>query len=58
MSTLHQQIAEKVLIKLAGSKEVTADQVELLRAVPADAKKLKAEEFVIVFLSHGSGDIK
>jgi hypothetical protein len=58
MTTLHQQIAEKFLGKLAGSKEVSADQVELLRAVLADAKKLKADEFVKVFSPADGGDIK
>jgi hypothetical protein len=58
MATLHQQIGEKFLAKLAGSKAVSADQVELLRAVLADAKKLKAGEFVKVFLSADSGEIK
>jgi hypothetical protein len=38
MPTLHQQIAEKFLARLAGSTEVSADQVELLRAVLADTK--------------------
>jgi hypothetical protein len=58
MPTLHQQIAEKFLAKLSGSKEVSADQVELLRAVLADAKKLKADEFVKVFTQADAGDIK
>jgi hypothetical protein len=58
MPTLHQQIAEKFLAKLAGSKEVSADQVELLRAVLADTKKLKADEFVKVFTQTDAGDIK
>ena len=58
MTTLHQQIAEKFLAKLEGSKEVSADQIELLRAVLADTKKLKADEFVKVFTQTDAGDIK
>jgi hypothetical protein len=58
MTTLHQQIAEKFLAKLEGSKEVSAEQVELLRAVLADTKKLKADEFVKVFTQIDAGDIK
>ena len=58
MTTLHQQIAEKFLAKLEGSKEVSADQIDLLRAVLADTKKLKADEFVKVFTQTDAGDIK
>jgi hypothetical protein len=58
MRTLHQRIAEKFLAKLAGSKEVSADQVERLRTVLADTKKLKPDEFVKVFAQADAGDIK
>jgi len=57
MPTLHQQIVETFLGKLAGSKEFDAAKIEKLRTVLADSKKLKAEELVKVFVESG-GDIK
>jgi len=58
MATLHQQIADKFLAKLAGSKEIDAGQIEQLRALLADSKKIKAEEFVKIFTQSEGGDIK
>jgi|HubBroStandDraft_6_1064221.scaffolds.fasta_scaffold483659_1 hypothetical protein len=58
MPTLHQQIAEKFLAKLADSKVVDAERIEQLRALLADGKKLKADEFVKVFTQSDGGDIK
>ncbi|MGA2611319.1 MAG: hypothetical protein ABSH01_28055 [Terriglobia bacterium] len=58
MATLHQQIAEKFLAKLADTKCVDAEKIEKLRALLADSKKLKADEFVKVFSQSEGGDIK
>lgn len=58
MATLQQRIAEKFLAKLAESKKVDADKIDQLRAVLADSKKLKAEEFVRVFSLPAGGDLK
>jgi hypothetical protein len=58
MTTLHQQIAEKFLAKLKGSKDVDAEKIEQLRQLLADNKKIKADEFVRVFSQSGGGDIK
>ena len=57
MPTLHRQIVEKFLGKLADSKEFDAEKIQKLRTVLADGKKLKAEELVKVFVESG-GDIK
>jgi hypothetical protein len=58
MATLQQQIAGKFLAKLAESKKVDADKIDQLRALLADSKKLKAEEFVKVFSLPAGGDLK
>jgi predicted transcriptional regulator len=58
MATLQHQIAEKFLAKLAESKKVDADKIDQLRALLADSKKLKAEEFVKVFSLPAGGDLK
>jgi predicted transcriptional regulator len=58
MATLQQQIAGKFLAKLAESKKVDADKIDQLRALLADSKKLKAEEFVEVFSLPAGGDLK
>jgi hypothetical protein len=58
MATLHEQIADKFLAKLAGSKEIDAGQIEQLKALLADSKKIKAEEFVKIFAHSEGGDIK
>ena len=58
MPTLHQQIAVKFLAKLGDSKEVDAGKIEALRAVLADTKRLKADEFVKIFTQPDGGDIK
>jgi hypothetical protein len=58
MSTLQQQIAEKFLAKLAESKEVHSETVDLLRTLLAAGKKPKADEIVKVFQHPGGGDIK
>ena len=58
MTTLQQQIAEKFLAKLAGSKDVDADKVDQLRAVLAGNRKVKAEDFVKIFSLPAGGDLK
>jgi hypothetical protein len=58
MATLHQQITEKFLAKLADTKAVDAGKIEKLRALLADSKKLKADEFVKIFSQSEGGDIK
>jgi hypothetical protein len=58
MTTLHQQIAEKFLAKLKGSKDVDVGKIEQLRRLLADSKKIKADEFVRIFSQSDGGDIK
>lgn len=58
MATLHQQIAEKFLQRFAETKTVDAGKIEKLRALLADSKKLKADEFVKIFSQSEGGDIK
>jgi hypothetical protein len=58
MPTLHRQIADKFLAKLADSKEVDTGKIEALKALLADTKRLKADEFVKVFTQPDGGDIK
>lgn len=58
MTTLYQQIAEKFLAKLAGSKDIDVGKIEQLRALLADSKKLKVDEFVKIFSRSDAGDIK
>lgn len=58
MATLQQQIAEKFLAKLARSKDVDAEQLDQLRGLLADSKKLKADDFVKTFSLAAGGDLK
>ena len=58
MVTLQQQIAEKFLAKLAESKEVDTDKIDQLRTLLMDSKRVKAEEFLKIFLSPAGGDLK
>ena len=58
MATLQQQIAEKFLAKLAESKDVDAEKIDQLRSLLADGKRLKADEFVKIFLLPAGGDLK
>jgi len=58
MATLQQQIAEKFLMKLAESKGLEAEKIELLRVLLSDSKKLKADDLVRVFSQPAGGDIK
>ena len=58
MPTLQQQIVEKFLAKLAGSKDVHNETVDQLRTLLAVGKKPKADEIVKIFQHPGGGDIK
>lgn len=58
MTTLHQQIAEHFLEKLAESKTVDADKIEQLRKLLSDTKKAKADDFVKVFSQPAGDDVK
>ena len=58
MATLHQQIAEKFLAKLAESKDVDVERIDQLRSVLADSKKVKAEDLVKIFSEPAGGDLK
>ena len=58
MPTLQQQIVEKFLARLAETKDVDAEKVDRLRALLADGKKVKAEDFVKVFSLPAGGDLK
>jgi hypothetical protein len=58
MATLQQQIVEKFLAKLADSKVLDAEKIDLLRGVLADSKKLKTDEFVKIFTLPAGGDLK
>jgi predicted transcriptional regulator len=57
MATLQQQIAEKFLAKLAEAKEVDAAKIEQLRALLAEGKKPKADDFVRIFSLPAGGDL-
>ena len=58
MPTLQQQIVEKFLARLAETKDVDAEKIARLRALLADGKKVKAEDFVKVFSLPAGGDLK
>jgi len=58
MPTLQEEIAEKFLAKLAGSKNVAADKIDRLRTLLANNKKPKADDFVKIFSLPAGGDLK
>jgi DNA-binding GntR family transcriptional regulator len=58
MPTLQQQIVEKFLARLAEAKDIDAAKIARLRALLADGKKVKAEDFVKVFSLPAGGDLK
>ncbi len=58
MATLQQTIAKKFLDNLSGSDAVNADQIEQLRKLLADGKKVKAEDLVKIFTAAEDGDVK
>jgi hypothetical protein len=58
MATLQEQIAEKFLAKLEGSKDVDAEKLARLRLLFAEGKKLKVDDFLKVFSLPAGGDLK
>jgi hypothetical protein len=58
MATLYQEIAEKVLKKLADSKSMEPERIEQLRILLSEGKKAKADEFVKIFSAPVGGDLK
>jgi hypothetical protein len=58
MATLQQQLAEKFLLRLAESKEVSTEKIKRLRIALAADKKLKAEDYVKIFSEPDHGDVK
>jgi len=58
MATLQQQIAEKFFAKLAASKDFDVARIGQLKTLLADAKKVKAEDFVKIFALPAGGDLK
>jgi hypothetical protein len=58
VATLQQTIAKKFLDSLSGSDAVNADQIEQLRKLLADSKKVKAEDLVKIFTAAEDGDVK
>ena len=58
MATLQQQIADKFLARLAETEGIDAAKIEQLRALLAQGKKPKADEFVRIFSLPIGGDLK
>ena len=58
MATLQQQIADKFLAKLAETEGMDAARIERLRALLAQGKKPKVDEFVGIFLLPAGGDLE
>lgn len=57
MLTMQQKIAQQFLKELGEGEDVTAEQIERLRALMAMGKKIKAEEFAKVFSEPGGEDV-
>jgi hypothetical protein len=57
MTTLHQQIAQKFLDKLAKAKELDAEMIEKLRTLFSSTRKTKADDFAKIF-SPADDDLK
>lgn len=57
MATLQQTIAEKFLSSLASSDAVNAKQIEQLRELINDGKKVKADDIVKIFTAGEAGDV-
>lgn len=58
MATLHQQIIEKFLARLAASQNMDSERLGQLGILLSGGKKPKAEDFVKVFSQIGVGDCK
>jgi hypothetical protein len=57
MATLQQTIAEKFLSSLASSDAVNGKQIEQLRELINDGKKVKADDIVRIFTAGEAGDV-
>ncbi|HJZ69425.1 MAG TPA: hypothetical protein VKF81_14980 [Blastocatellia bacterium] len=57
MPTLKQKIAETFFARISKSKEVDAGKIAQLKALFAEAKKVKAEELVKIFTLPDGGDL-
>jgi len=58
MTTLQQKIADRFLVKLAESKNFDSMIIDQLRALLAEGRSLKADDFVKVFSGPVGGDLK
>ena len=58
MTTVPKQIAERFLEKLAETKAVDGEQIEKIRDLLMEGKKLKAEDLVKIFSLPAGGDLK
>jgi hypothetical protein len=58
MVTLQQQIAEKFLTNLSGSKDLDKEKIDQLRILLVEGKKVKAEDLVEIFSLPAGGDLK
>lgn len=56
--TLQQQIAEKFVTKLSGSKDLDKEKIDQLRILLVEGKKVKAEDLVEIFSLPAGGDLK
>jgi len=57
MATLQQIIAERFLTKLSESEDIDGSQIDQLRALLAENRKPKPDDFMRIF-SLSSGDVK
>jgi hypothetical protein len=58
MATLQNQIADRFLEKLKHRQEVDAAQLDELKNLLSEGKKIKAEDLVRIFSAPAGGDIK
>lgn len=58
MATLQNQIADRFLEKLTHRQEVDAAQLDELKNLLSEGKKVKAEDLVRIFSAPAGGDIK
>jgi hypothetical protein len=58
MTTLYQQIGEKFLAELEKSQDVTGQQLEALRPLFVDSKKLKVDDLVKIFVAAEEDEVK
>jgi hypothetical protein len=53
MTTLYQQIGEKILAELEKSKDVSSQRLEALRPLFAEGKKVRPDDLVKIFFGRG-----